>query len=258
MTWEKSNLKEIPYEIFLFKKINNKNLDPIKKETYNFSEILYIMNNISPFPVDIGKYYYYKYDVDNGVNFLLLLTLNYIHYKSDNDMVNCNNFCLDKNDLIHSINFIRKFFDYNKPYKDPDNSIVWIYPKFTVRKFLSDSIINKKYNTCFVDEETIIKLIKIIADFSLFELSNLDDKILSKGIYLNYPSLILGNIKLYEKGILNIVEQKEELSIVLDFDSSKNSNNNYITSDKERLKKLIIKVLKNYKDLSYSMEDFME
>ncbi len=247
----------LPKEIDLYKRIYTKSEDPIKKEIFTFSEIAYIMNNISAFAVKAKEYYsiFYEYEDKNAL--LTLLGLSYTAYKTYNKN-KTKKIYINSSDFIYIMNFINIFYQYNKPITDKSNQdIIWIFPRLEIKKFLSDSIMDNNYDNYYFDDLTLTKFILIISNFVKYEYDKADDKIIHEIKTLNYPTLVLANIKLYEKGILKLTSEGKDIGVSLDLNTCKDTQKIF-TKDINMLKKKIISVLKDTEEKNYSMKDFMQ
>ncbi|WP_159433579.1 hypothetical protein, partial [Proteiniborus sp. DW1] len=152
---------------------------------------------------------------------------------------------------------IKAFFDYEKPIKDREREeLVWIYPKKNLKTFIANSFFNREYNNYYYDEMTLIRLIMIMAGFSRYEINNLDsctDEELKK---VNYPTLILANIGLYEKKFIKIKDDIDGISVFLDINAKGETENIFLT-DREALKRTILDVINKTENLQYTMNDFV-
>ncbi|EOD01634.1 hypothetical protein [Caldisalinibacter kiritimatiensis] len=250
-----SDLKDsncLPKEIIMYKNKISNSFDPIRKEIIGFSKLSYIMNNITPFPVDKNEYYKHKYE-GNSNHFLTMLAYNYISYK----LKDKTKLYLNSKELYYSISFITRFFEYETPINTTNNSIIWIYPNYTMKQFLANCIKNNKLNISFVDNSTLTKLIMIMAAFVKYEYDNVDKNFFTDDDLLNLPTLILANIKLYEKGFLKLVETNEGVGVVVDLTPREEQEKNF-TSDINRLKHNIIDVINQIEKGKYTINDFIE
>ena len=255
--YPKMKKDNIPDEIQLFKKISTEITDPIKKEVYSFSELAYIINNSKAFPIKASEYYTIKYEIGELDQLLSLLSLSYIAYRTYNKDKSTKVY-ITKEDLLYIMKFIRKFYQYDEPRSDSENSnILWIYPKLKIKKFLSDCIIRKGYDNFYYDEETLTKLVLIISGFVKYEYDNADDEIIDKIESLNYPTLILANIGLYEKGYLKLNSNYSNIEVSLDI-TGKNNNGPIFSKDQIYLKKRILNIIREVEGKEYKLSDFME
>ncbi|MTI48137.1 MAG: hypothetical protein FH761_09865 [Firmicutes bacterium] len=247
----------LPKEISLYKKIYTENIDPIKKEVFSFFEIAYIMNNSEAFPVKADDYYILKYDVQERDQLLAVLAMSYIAYRSYQEY-KTNKVLLSEGDLLYIMRFINKFYQFDVPIKDKKNEgILWIYPKLEIKRFLSDCISTNKLSEYYFDEVTLTKLILIISSFVRYEYDNADEDIVSEIEALNFPTLVLANIKLYEKGYLRLMDESEGVGVTLNHKGN-NSHEKIFTKDTDILKKRIISVLEYSEGRRFEMEDFMD
>ncbi len=248
----------LPKEIHTFKQYIIEQSDPIKREVYNYSLVSYIVKNIVPFPVN-AEYYYDNYCEDYNIEFIELLALSYIRHKLflDNNSIGINKICFKVEDLFYSSNFIKTFFEIKLPIKDENiDEIAWIYPKKDIKIFISDSFFCKNYNSHFYDETTLIKLIMIMAGFSRYEINNLDNYPKEGLNGINYPTLILANIGLYEKEYIKIEDDINGINVFLDL-SAKERKDHIFSTNKEFLKMTILKVINETEKLEYTMKDFL-
>lgn len=247
----------LPKEINIFKNYINEQSDPIRREVFNYSLVSYIISNIRPFPINIEFYYNNRLENDNFEDFINFLALSYLKYKLYTDSNNIKKVYFKTEDLFYSNYFVKTFFDYKKPVNDRDISeIVWIYPKESVRAFISESFFNKNYGNCFYNEMTLVRLIMIMAGFSKYEINSLDDCPSMELKQINYPTLILANIGLYEKELLKIQEGIDGISVFLDL-SDKEEKEHIFSTDREALKRTILKVINETENLEYTMKDFL-
>ncbi|SCG83366.1 hypothetical protein DW1_1798 [Proteiniborus sp. DW1] len=133
---------------------------------------------------------------------------------------------------------------------------MWIYPKKNLKTFIANSFFNREYNNYYYDEMTLIRLIMIMAGFSRYEINNLDsctDEELKK---VNYPTLILANIGLYEKKFIKIKDDIDGISVFLDINAKGETENIFLT-DREALKRTILDVINKTENLQYTMNDFV-
>lgn len=250
------NTDSLPEEVYLFKKVNDNNVDPIKKEIYTFSEISFIMNYAEAFPVNAYHYYSLKYDYENNSTLLTFLALSYLTYKTkdtNNEKLNINN-----NDINYIKKFIVKFYQYNNPFSTKSNkNTVWLYPKIEIKKYLSNCIKNNSLSYYYFDEITLTKFIIIITKFVNYEYKNADKEIMKLIETLNFPTLVLANINLYEKGILKFLYKNNNIEVALDLNGIKKQEKIF-TNDINTLKRKILSVLFFIEGKSYSMGDFID
>lgn len=248
---------KLPKEIDLYKKIYDNSEDLIKKEIFTFSETAYIMNSISAFPVKAQEYYSILYEYEDENSLLTLLGLSYTAYRTYNES-KIKKIHVSSSDFIYIMNFINVFYQYNNPITDKSNrEIIWIYPKLKIKKYLADSVIDKNYNSYYFDDDTLTKFVLIISSFVKYEYDNADDEIMDDINTLNYPTLVLANISLYEKGILKITPEGDDIGVSLNLKGSKNKDIIF-SEDIHNLKKKIISVLKDVEGKKYSIDDFIQ
>ena len=246
----------LPKEINLYKKIYDESEDPIRKEIFTFSETAYIMNSISAFSVKAKEYYSIVYEYENKNALLTLLGMSYTAYRIYNES-KTKKIHINSKDFIYIMNFINTFYQYNNPITDKSNGgIIWIYPKLEIKRFLADSIINSNYDSYYFNDVTLTKFILIISSFVNYEYINADDKAMGDIDTLNYPTLVLANINLYEKGILKLTPEGESIGVSLDLNGSE-VKEKIFTEDISKLKVKIISVLKDIEGKNYSIKDFM-
>lgn len=247
----------LPKEIDIFKNHIIRQADPIRREVFHYSLVSYIIKNTVPFPVST-EYYYDSYPgYLSEEEFMKTLALNYIGHKLYLNNRSAKNINIEIKDLLYSGNFIKTFFEYNLPIKDRGtNKIVWIYPKLSFKTFISNSFFNKNYNNYFYNEVTLIRLIMIMAGFSKYEINNLDSYASKHLGQINYPSLILANIGLYEKEIIKIKDGTNGISVYLDL-NAKGEKQKIFSTNKRLLKRTIIEVINETEGVSYNMKDFL-
>lgn len=247
----------LPKEISMFKNYLNEQSDPIRREVFSYSLTSYIFGNMTPFPINI-EFYYNNYsenhNLEDYINFLALSYLKHKIYISGNDARKAK---FNSEDIFYSNYFIKAFFDYEKLVRDRKaEEIVWIYPKKSIRFFISNSFFNKKYNNYYYDELTLVRLIMIMAGFSRYEISNLDGCTDEELKQINYPTLILANIGLYEKEFIKIEDDIDGISVFLDV-NAKGENEQIFSMDRNLLKRTILKVINETEKLEYTMQDFI-
>ncbi|MFA5524854.1 MAG: hypothetical protein WDA24_10900 [Tissierellales bacterium] len=247
----------LPKEISMFKNYINEQLDPIRREIFCYSLISYIFGNITPFPINIESNYNNYYENDKSEEYINYLALSYLKHKiyiSGNDGKKIK---LSSDDLYYSKYFVKAFFDYDMPIKDRSTEeILWVYPKKSVRLFISESFFNKRFSNYYYDELTLAKLIMIMAGFSRYEINNLDGCINEELKQINYPTLILANIGLYEKNFIKIEDDINCISVFLDV-NVKEENEKIFLIDRDVLKKTILRVINETEKLEYTMQDFI-
>ena len=250
---------KLPDEIIFFKDLIDKKTDPIKKYMFNLKELKYIMKNISKFSVpykSFSKIYSLK-DNDRLLEFLTYIyshnyNINYMHYKYIKE-------------------FIYIFFDYDNPvYSNYSYDDIWIYPRLDIQDFISDSFFEYNFkdtkNNVYLNEASLNKLLTIITCFTKYEYSSLEDEEIS---YLfdgvNYPSLVLANIDLYEKGYIEVVEEVDEIKIFLNKEKKETcmKDTSIFGDNRELLKTHILEFINsdsymdNITDKKYSLNDFL-
>ncbi len=246
----------LPKEIHTFKQYIIEQSDPIKREVYNYSLVSYIVKNIVPFPVN-AEYYYDSYCEDDNIEFMEFLALNYISHKLFLNSNSIKKLYFKMEDIFYSSNFIKTFFEFKLPIKDENiDKLAWIYPKKDIKTFISDSFFCKNYNNHFYDETTLIKLIMIMAGFSRYEINNLNNYPKEELSGINYPTLILANIGLYEKEYIKIEDDINGINVFLDL-SAKEIKDRIFSTNKEFLKRTILKVINETEKLEYTMKDFL-
>ncbi|WP_069649529.1 hypothetical protein [Caloranaerobacter ferrireducens] len=258
MNSNKIDLVKLPEELIEFKKLYLNNKDPIKRKVLSFTEVSYFMNKIIPLPIDSNSYYKVRYESCNNDEYLLLLlAYNYIIYKLLLKKVNLYELKIHIEDIILTTNFIDIFYQYKTPILDKNTNIVWIFPKQRIKEYIYESIYFNNFNNYYYEEETLLKLIYIIAGFVKYEYQNINSKMIDEIDLLNYPTLVFANIKLYEKGIIKIIEENDRVGIMLNFNSS--NNQNVIFSKNENLlKKKILQVINKIDGVNYNINDFLD
>lgn len=257
MNSNKIDLIKLPEELVEFKKLYLNNKDPIKRKILSFAEASYFMNKIIPLPINSNNYYKVRYEsYNNDKDLLLLLAYNYIVYKLLLKRINIYELKISVEDIIFTANFIDVFFQYKTPILDKNTNIVWIFPKQKIKKYIYDSIYFNNFNSYYYEEETLLKLIYIIAGFVKYEYQNINTKIIDKIDLLNYPTLIFANIILYEKGIIKIVEENNKIGIILNLNTP-NKQNAIFSKNEDLLKKKIIQVINKLENTNYNLNDFL-
>src|SRR5690606_29061269 len=110
--------------------------------------------------------------------------------------------------------------------------IVWIYPQKNLKAFISNGFFNREYNGYYYNELTLIRLIMIMAGFSRYEINNLDNCVDEELKKINFPSLILANIGLYEKEYIKIMDNIDGISVFLDL-NAKGETDSIFSKDRE-------------------------
>jgi hypothetical protein len=243
-----TNIDEVDY----YARILRSTEDPIKKKILDFHQLSYIFSKLKCFPISKTPYY----DLKNGAHFKSLLmkyiTLSYVIYHQA---------CKEKNIKIEFDDrftplvedFIDKFYAYESPIKDPyHQGVLWIYPRLQHKIFLTDCIVHGNYSDYYVDISTIKEIVQIMAGFARYEF---DQTLAETNYKVNFPSLIFANIKLYEKGYLEVAEEPTGIEIKLNLKPNSEvfsafSRNNYV------LKKTILDICKESYNEHYSYNDF--
>lgn len=247
----------LPKEIDVFKNHIIEQEDPIRREVFNYSLVSYIVKNIVPFPVNIDQYYDKISEYDNMEEFMNFLALNYIRYKLYLNSSNIKNIILKFEDIFYSSYFIKTFFEFKTPIRDNNlTEIVWLYPRKSIKTFISNNFFNKNYNDNYYDELALVRLIMIIAGFSRYELNNLANCSNEELKQINYPTLILANIGLYEKNLIKIRDDINGISVFLDL-KAKEEKEQLFSIDEESLKKAILKVVNKTEEIAYTIKDFL-
>lgn len=250
-------INKLPNEIIFFKNLTKEETDPIKKYIFNLSELKYIMKNIRKFSVSLSNLTRTNSLKNNDI-LLNLLIENYIGDCYTNKCM------ILSEDYKYIKEFICMFFDYDKPlYSRKLYDRVWIYPKLDIQNFISKALFQYNLKTnkdkVYLNEYTLNKLLTIFTNFTKYEYDSLNDEEIS---YLfdgvNYPSLILANIDLYEKGYIEIVEEFDEIKILFNKErkNSSKKDNFIFTSDRDFLKIQILEFI-NSDSIKYSLEDFL-
>ena len=196
----------LPNEILFFKRVTSIKKDPIKKYMFSLEELNYIVKRISRFSV-CSSSFSRVYSLNDNKKLLRFLCSSYL----GEHIISSRYYCDIKQ-------FISIFFDYSNPvYNDDSYDKSWIYPRMDINNFINDSLFEYKRNNVYFDSSTLSKLISIFTSFTKYEYSYCDDDIPSMFEGLNYPSLILANISLYEKGYLEVVEDLNEIQIFFRF-----------------------------------------
>ena len=244
-------LVDLPDEVNLYKSLTDNEEDPIKKEVFSFSEVVFIMNNILPFTIEANLFYNEK-DLNNTD----YITKSYINSKFSQEKEN-QNIKINKEEIKYITNFLDFFYDLKAPITDYKNpNVLWLYPKIKIKEFISDCISDNKYEDYYYEDETLNKLILLMAGFVRYEYNNADENIINEIHELNYPTLILANISLYEKGLLKLHEESNGIAISLDSDSM-DQRKTIFTKDVNKLKMRILDIV-NYTDkTNYTFKDFM-
>lgn len=103
---------------------------------------------------------------------------------------------------------------------------------------------------------TLIRLIMIMAGFSRYEINNLDSCVDEELKKVNYPTLILANIGLYEKEFIKIRDDIDGITVFLDINAN-GVTENIFSKDREALKRTILSVINRTEKLQYTLNDFI-
>lgn len=245
MNYFSDTINLLPDEILFFKNITNKQKDPIKKYMFSLKELEYIMKKISKFSIS------YKMFLNiaslNDKNLLLkFLCENYL-----NKQIKCNK------DYEYMKKFIYIFFDYKNPIYDRHSyDTLWIYPNMNVKAFISDCLFEYDTQRTYLDLITLNKLITIFTSFTKYEYTNCDENISYLFEGLNYPSLVLANIDLYEKGYIEVVEDMGEIKIFLN-KKNKVKQTSIFTQNRSLLKNYILEFINSKDNTKYCLSDFL-
>lgn len=235
----------LPSELVFFKQITLNKIDPIKRYMFSLKEISYILKKISKFSVP-SKDLFEIYTSNDKNNFMKLLCKNYIKLNMD----------INK-EYVYIKKFISIFYDYDNPvYNDDLESVLWIYPRADMRNFISKSIFENKTENIYFDKNTVNKLISIFARFTKYEYSNCDDEISFLFEGLNYPSLILANIDLYEKGYIEVLDNMNQIKFCLN-NKTNIKRKISIVPNRELLKNHILNFININEKTNYSLSDFL-
>lgn len=228
----------------LYQVMNCSEKDIIKKDIYEFTKIAYIMNHLKPILINKEYYYYKLYETNNLKAFILFIAKECYEQSELN---------LNSNSSSSLIDFVIRFYDIFQPIEFDYNNFK-IYPKLSIKKFIANCIKEKKYDNYYISEGTLKKLIMMISIFSKYELQNIDSKDFG---YINYPTLILANLKLYQKGILTI-EMNDHQKVVFYLKSMNKKSKEIRIFDEQTLKNKIIQTLNTNGKLKYILEDFQK
>lgn len=250
-------ISKLPDQVMFFKNLTKNQRDPIRKHMFNIEDLRYIMKNTSKFSVSYTNFFRIS-SLKNKDKLLNLLIESYIN---DYDTSRCMIF---SDDYKYIKEFIYMFFDYYKPiYSSDSYEKIWIYPKLDIQDFISNSLftgnLKSNRNNTYLNKDGLNKLLTIFINFTKYEYDSLNEDEIS---YLfdgvNYPSLILANIVLYEKGYIEVVEDLDEIKIFLNKDNKNicTEDDFVFTSDKELLKGHILEFI-NSNSIEYSLEDFL-
>lgn len=242
----------LPREIQIYKEHVINQSDPIKREVFNYSFISYITKLLEPFPVN----YKYLYGLNSIKHMLHDIALSYIEYKQVYS--NFEYFCNNKEELSYVINFIKLFYDTLLPIKDKEISdLVWIYPKLSIKCFVAQNFFESNFNSYYYNEEILKKFIILVSEFSQYELDEININTSYCLDKINYPTLILANIGLYEKGFIKFKdENNNKIGIYLDLES-KSEELQIFSKDKLFLKKAILNIINKISNSNYLIKDFL-
>ncbi|TAH63617.1 MAG: hypothetical protein EWM50_02020 [Gottschalkiaceae bacterium] len=241
----------LPKEIQIYRDYINNQTDPIKREVFNYSLVSYISKSIEPFPVNAEC----LYEI-NSNHILQYFALSYIRHRQQHKN-SLDYTCIRLEDLFYTSNFIKVFFDTLLPIKKESlESIFWIFPKLEIKYFVSNNFFEGNFNSYFYDDTTLIKFIMIISEFSQYEVHELADSSEDYLKTINYPTLILANIGLYEKGIIKIKDENNTVGIYLDL-NPKQEECQIFSNNSSFLKQSILNVINKTQNLKYNMEDFL-
>lgn len=226
--------------------LNKDEKDIFRKDIYEFNKIAYIMNHIDPIYINKEVYFdtlFEKRDIKKVLYLVCTEYLRNINHKKE----------ISLEEINLTIEFIKKFYDVFKPI-EVKRSYLAIYPKLSIKKYVSDVIKEKSFENNYISDITLEQLITMILAFSKFELDNIDTKNFGE---INFPTLMLANIKLYEKGILSI-ERNETEKIVFYLKPMDDTNKPIkIIKDEELMMCNIINTINKKTDKKYSLNDFM-
>jgi len=240
------------YSYNIFKKelnsfLNENEKDIIRKDIYEFNKLINIIDYLPPLYIEKNKYFNTLFKEKNILKLLHLVCTEYLK--------NINKTYKEDNELFHlSIKLINKFYDVFKPI-NLNNQNVAIYPKFSIKKYITQVREAEDFRFSYISEKTLEKLIYLIIKFSEFELSNID-----KGKFgeINLPSLVLANIKLYEKGILKIYQNEDKkIEFYLTRKTTNKINSKIIKNDDYVICKIIEMLRKNNYGC-FTVYDFMK
>lgn len=226
--------------------LNKDEKDIIRKDIYDFNKIVYIMNSLHPIYLKKDVYFDILFEKRNLKKLLLLVCTEYVRNINKN-----NNLSVEEINL--TIDFINKFYDVFRPIEVKKGYLA-IYPKLSIKKYVSEVIRDKSFDNLYITEKTLDQLITMLMAFSKFELDNIDNRDFGE---INFPTLILANIKLYEKGILTI-EENERKKVVFYLKPMNDSNKPIkIVNDEEYLMSKIVNTLNKNTNIKYCLNDFL-
>ncbi|MBS4539931.1 hypothetical protein GOQ27_15755 [Clostridium sp. D2Q-11] len=238
---------QIDYKTQLNYLLNKDEKDIIRKDIYEFNKIVYIMNHIDPIYIKKEIYFDTLFEKRDIKKLLILVCTEYI--QNIDKKINAN---IDEYHL--TIDFIKKFYDVFKPIEVKKGYLA-IYPKLSIKKYVSEVIKERNFDNFYISETTLEQLITMLMAFSKFELQNIDTKDFGE---INFPTLVLANIKLYEKGILSI-EKNEEKKVVFYLKPMNNTNKPIkIINDEEFIMCKILKTLNKRTNEKFTLNDFIQ
>ncbi len=244
------NYKNNDIENIMFYWLNAKNsTEPIERNLLSFKEINKIFAVISEFPVSINRYLYLIEEKEDKI--IDYCVRSYLNYNN----ISIKGLTLTDEDATKFKNFIKMFFDIKYPVKDiKDINIYWIYPKLEYKMFLASCISNNLLEEYYISSEALNSLVEIISAFSWSEYKDGDKNPVLVDNIINLPTLIYANIKLYEKGYINIKEINNRVEISLDINGNKKKKPIF-SKNKRILKERIVKTCnENYKT-NFTLED---
>ncbi|MBS4536264.1 hypothetical protein GOQ29_11610 [Clostridium sp. D2Q-14] len=225
--------------------LNKKEKDIFRKNIYEFNEIVSIIDYINPIYIEKELYFntlFKKRDVNKIFSLVCTEYLKNINHNNNKEEINL------------TINFIKKFYDIFKPIEVNSGYLI-IYPKTCMERYISRIMKEKNFNNVYIPEKTLEELISMIIAFSKFELQNINIKDFG---YMNFPTLILANIKLYEKGILSI-EKNQSGKILFYLKPMNNTNKTIkIINDERLMMNRILNTLNKKINSNYTINDFLQ
>ncbi|MGO1650846.1 hypothetical protein [Senegalia sp. (in: firmicutes)] len=237
----------IKYKKELYFSLNNYEQDIIRKDIYEFNKLISILNNIPPLYIEKDKYFNTLYKQRDISKLLQLVCSEYL--KNINK-----NFEIDKESIYLTIKLINKFYDIFKPININEKYLI-IYPRLSIKKYITNIIESENFTTSYIPEDTLNKLIILLIKFSEFELNNIDEENFEN---INLPTLVLANLKLFEKGILTISKNiNNEIEFYIN-KSIKDNKSMKIIMDEEMIIYKIIQLLFEKKYGLYKINDFMK
>lgn len=225
--------------------LNENEKDIIRKDIYDFNKIVSIMDYVNPIYIKKDLYFntlFEKKDIKKIFNLVCTEYLKNISHKYNIEEINL------------TIHFIRKFYDVFRPLEVNKGYLV-IYPKLSIKEYISGVIKKKNFDNVYISEKTLEQLITMIIAFSKFELEKIDSKDFDD---MNIPTLILANIKLYEKGILSIEKNKDEEILFYLKPMGDTNKTIKIINDEELMMYKILNTLKKKVNKNYNINDFLQ